>query len=76
MHKPEPDSPVEHSAEGSLDEKKRESTAISLEPTSEDDFLVEEEKELDPVALNKAFRIAAWASVILVRSTNVPVSKS
>ena len=41
---------------------------MSLKPTSEDDAADEEERELDPVALNKAFRIAAWASVILVRS--------
>ncbi|KAM5537057.1 hypothetical protein V8D89_009203 [Ganoderma adspersum] len=64
-HGPDPDSPVGHSAEGSLDEKKRESAAVSLEPTSEDDFADEEEKELDPIALNRAFSIAAWASVIL-----------
>ncbi|PIL27479.1 transporter [Ganoderma sinense ZZ0214-1] len=61
---PNPDSPVEHSAEGFLDEKKHELTAVSLEPTP-NEFADEEERELDPVALNKAFRIAAWASVVL-----------
>ena len=69
MHKPEPDSPVEHSAEGSLDEKKRESTEVSVEPMSEDAAAAEEERELDPVALNKAFRLAAWSSVILVSAS-------
>ncbi len=66
-HGQEPDSPVEHSARGSIDEKKRGLTAVSLQHASEDDAADEEERELDPVALNKAFRLAAWASVILVR---------
>ena len=29
---------------------------------------ITDEKDLDPVALNKAFRFAAWSSIILVRS--------
>jgi hypothetical protein len=29
---------------------------------------VTDEKDLDPVALNKAFKFAAWSSVVLVRS--------
>lgn len=49
-------------------EKKRESTDVSLEPVSAEAAAAEEERELDPVALNKSFRIAAWASVLLVRS--------
>ncbi|KAI1798247.1 urea transporter [Ganoderma leucocontextum] len=65
-HGSEPDSPAELSAEGgSIDEKKRESTTVSLKPTSEDSAADEEERELDPVALNRAFRMAAWSSVIL-----------
>ena len=51
-----------------MDEKKRESTEVSVEPMSEDAAAAEEERELDPVALNKAFRLAAWSSVILVRA--------
>ncbi|RDX54444.1 urea transporter [Lentinus brumalis] len=46
-------------------EKKRGSTDVSLEPVSADDAAAEEERELDPVALNKSFNIAAWASVVL-----------
>ncbi|KAI0746714.1 urea transporter [Daedaleopsis nitida] len=46
-------------------EKKREFTDVSLEPVSADAAATEEERELDPVALNKSFRIAAWASVLL-----------
>ena len=48
-------------------EKKRDSTEASLEPVSAAAAAAEEEKELDPVALNRSFRIAAYASLILVR---------
>ncbi|TBU55536.1 urea transporter [Dichomitus squalens] len=56
---------LEPSREGSVDEKKRDSTEVSIEPMSEEAAAAEEERELDPVALNKAFRLAAWASVVL-----------
>ncbi|OBZ78440.1 putative urea active transporter 1 [Grifola frondosa] len=38
---------------------------MTLEPVSAEAAAIEEEKELDPVALTKSFNIAAWASVIL-----------
>ena len=60
---------VEPSREDSVDEKKRESTEVSVEPMSEDAAAAEEERELDPVALNKACRLAVWSSVILVRAS-------
>ncbi|KAI0929435.1 hypothetical protein AcV7_005287 [Taiwanofungus camphoratus] len=50
-----------------IDEKKRESSDVSMEPViSAEAAAAEESKELDPVALNKSFRFAAWSSVALV----------
>jgi len=52
-----------------MDEKKREPEAEVVpvnEPIISSDAAAEEEaKELDPIALKKSFRLAAWSSVIL-----------
>lgn len=47
------------------DEKKRDS--VSAEVNSISSAQPSEDNELDPAMLNKAFRFAAWSSVILVR---------
>lgn len=51
-----------------VDEKKRVASEVSTEPVVDppEEVAAEEERELDPGALNKAFRLAAWASVTLV----------
>ncbi|KAI0765008.1 urea transporter [Fomes fomentarius] len=49
----------------SASEKKRESTDVTSEAVSAEAAAEEEDKELDPVALNKSFRLAAWSSVAL-----------
>ncbi|KAI0674267.1 urea transporter [Trametes maxima] len=54
--------------DGDLAEKKRASVDVSLEPVASISAVAaaeEEERELDPVALNKSFAIAAWSSVAL-----------
>ncbi|EPT04820.1 hypothetical protein FOMPIDRAFT_1156291 [Fomitopsis schrenkii] len=50
-----------------VDEKKRVASEVSTEPVVDppEEVAAEEERELDPGALNKAFRLAAWASVTL-----------
>ena len=61
-----------HSEDGSvspkespdLDEKKDPASADTVSVSSSRDS---EEAELDPIMLGKAFRFAAWSSVILVR---------
>lgn len=51
-----------------LDEKKRDPSDVSAEPiVSSEAAAAEEERELDPVALGKAYRLAARSSVALVR---------
>ncbi|KAI0777651.1 urea transporter [Trametes elegans] len=57
---------VAPSLEDDASEKKRAAADVSLEPViSAAAAAEEEERELDPVALKKSFRIAAWSSVIL-----------
>lgn len=54
----------------SASEKKSAAADVSLAPVSSISAAAaaaEEERELDPVALMKSFRLAAWSSVILVR---------
>ncbi|KAI0325129.1 urea transporter [Cubamyces sp. BRFM 1775] len=59
-------SPRSASLDDSESEKKHAPADVSLEPVvSARAAAEEEERELDPVALNKSFRIAAWSSVIL-----------
>lgn len=50
------------SAEGNYEDEKKTTAFSSEENDTADD-------ELNPVALNKAFRFAAWSSVILVSLT-------
>jgi urea-proton symporter len=38
--------------------------------------LEEEDSELDPVGLQKAFRFAAWSSVVLVRTLHLILTMS
>lgn len=55
-------------------EKKRESTDVTSEAVSAEAAAAaeEEDRELDPVALNKSFKLAAWSSIALVRLPLVP----
>ncbi len=58
------------SIDDSASEKKSAAADVNLEPVSSISAAAaaaEEERELDPVALTKSFRLAAWSSVILVR---------
>ena len=50
-----------NSTEGDEDEKKSKDVAETAEVEND-----ESDKELDPVGLQKAFRFAAWSSVVLV----------
>ena len=73
-----PASPRAPSLGGSVeDEKKRDPADSEVEadvaPISALAAAEEEERELDPVALTKSFRIAAWSSVILVRPLPFPL---
>lgn len=58
-----PASPSADSAAPSLSEKEK----SSPEPTDAVSVKSEEEDDLDPAKLQKAFRFAAWSSIILVR---------
>ena len=61
-------SPRSASLDDSSSEKKHAPAEVRLEPViAARAAAEEEERELDPVALNKSFRLAAWSSVILVR---------
>ena len=58
----------ERASDEYADEKKRAESEVSTQPVVDppEEVAAEEERELDPRALKKAFRIAAWASVALV----------
>ena len=58
----------ERTSDEYVDEKKRVESEVSTQPVVDppEEVAAEEERELDPRALKKAFRIAAWASVALV----------
>jgi hypothetical protein len=51
------------------DEKKTKITTGDVDAEANDNL-----KELDPVALNKAFRFAAWSSVVLVSTVHLRAS--
>lgn len=54
------------SEDDSEDEKKRDSAEVYSTPVSSETAAAEEARELDPVALMKSFKLAAWSSVVLV----------
>ncbi|TFY55004.1 hypothetical protein EVJ58_g8521 [Rhodofomes roseus] len=66
-HVPSEKDGVGRESEEYVDEKKRVASEVSTEPVvnSTEAAMEEEEKELDPNALKKAFRLAAWSSVAL-----------
>lgn len=70
VNAPEPGSPSADSAAPSLSEKEK----SSPEPADAVSVKSEEEDDLDPAKLQKAFRFAAWSSIILVRLSPLCIS--
>jgi urea-proton symporter len=65
------DSPTDAKAPSDTDSKNEKEPKETVAPAHDHVTVragVTDEKDLDPVALNKAFKFAAWASLALVRS--------
>ena len=55
------------------EEKKDATTAEIVSIASQNSGVVDSDDELDPVMLKKAFRFAAWSSIILVSYIVIPL---
>lgn len=68
MNAPAPVEPEAKATPDDSSETEKKGPSVSSETASAHTSPAEED-DLDPVALNKAFRFAAWASIILVRTS-------